>query len=170
MKPLLLISLISLCALSVKAQYNDTNLGLRLGLGDGYSAEVSFETPLKLRSNKRLDLNSGISGGQSWNAVNSIYVNAIYKIGNYIDAGWQWHYGLGISGGLSTYKGPDIAHKDIMNGDKFTNLGIVPVIGIEKHYKKIPLNLTIEIRPNIPLINVNYSYWGTLGFALRYRL
>ncbi|MBP8849678.1 MAG: hypothetical protein KBG80_03895 [Breznakibacter sp.] len=170
MKPLLLISIIAIIASSANAQYNDTNLGFRLGLGDGYSAEISYETPLKLKSNKRLDLNIGMGGGQNWNAINSIYSNVIYKIGNYIDAGWQWHYGLGISGGMSTYDGPDITQENIMNGDKFINLGIVPVIGIEKHYKKIPINLTIEIRPNIPLINIDYSYWGTLGFALRYRL
>lgn len=170
MKPLLLISIIAIIASSANAQYNDTNLGLRLGLGDGYSAEISYETPLKLRSNKRIDVNVGIGGGQNWNAVNYLSANAIYKVANYIDAGWQWHYGVGVSGGISTYKGPDITQEKVMNGDRFINLGIVPVIGIEKHYKKLPFNLSIEIRPNIPIINTNYSHWGTLGFALRYRL
>lgn len=170
MKILLLISIVVLGEFSTKAQYNDTSLGVRLGLGGRYSAEITYQTPLKLRSNKRVDINGGINSDLNCEAINSIYANVIYIVGNYIDAGWQWHYGVGVSGGISIYKGLDLTQKGVYDGDIFSNLGIIPVIGIEKRYKKAPLNLTIEIRPNIPLINIDYSYWGTLGFALRYRL
>lgn len=170
MKSIILITAIITMTLQVaEAQYNDTSLGVRIGQGDGTSIEISYNTPLARKSNKRINITSGITFGNTWNAITNYGIGATYEIVNYIDAGWQWHYGVGLSSGMSTYIGPNIIKEEVYNGDTFFNLGVVPVIGIEKHYKKSPFNIAIEIKPNIPVINMDYSFWGTIGFALHYR-
>ena len=156
--------------IEVFGQYNDYALGARVGGGDGYSFEGNLQMPLGHRSNKRLEITGGMVGGNSWNSVTSYGSNIMFLIVDHLEMGWQWYYGGGLFVGASTYYGTDIDEGISRTGDKFLNVGIVPTIGLEKRYKHIPFIFSIDFRPNIPVVNINYANWGSIGISLRYRL
>ena len=125
-------------AFSAQAQDISKNaLGLRLGDNDGFGGELSYQRGLS--KNNRLELDLG------WR--NSKNVDAIKLVGLYqwvwnIDGGFNWYAGVGGGIGSWSYNGPGDPDPD---GGTF--LLAAGDIGIEYNFKEVPIQLSLDFRP-----------------------
>ena len=131
-------------AFSTHAQDISKNaLGIRIGDNDGFGGEVSYQRGLS--KNNRLEFDLG------WR--NSNYVDAIKLVGLYqwvwnIDGGFNWYAGVGAGLGSWSYDGPNNPDND---GGFF--LLAAGDIGIEYNFKEVPIQLSLDFRPEFYLNN-----------------
>jgi len=163
-----ILSAIMLIGLTFSAQAQDISknaLGLRLGDNDGFGGEISYQRGLS--KNNRLEFDLG------WR--NSKHVDAIKLVGLYqwvwnIEGGFNWYAGVGAGAGSWSYDGP---------GDPDPNGGVFILaagdIGIEYNFKEIPLQLSLDFRPEIYLNNSGDNqfrendFGPDLGLGIRYK-
>jgi len=130
MKKTITLLLLSLIAVSAYAQdISDHAIGLRLGDGDGYGAEITYQRALG--DNNRLEIDLGIESGDDFNGFKA---TGIYQWVWNIDGGFNWYAGAG--GGLGT------ADRD--NDDSGVFLLAAGQVGIEYNFD-IPLQLSLDL-------------------------
>ncbi|WP_026474077.1 hypothetical protein [Alkaliflexus imshenetskii] len=157
MKKLGLIALVFLLLApiaSVAAQ--DRAIGLRFGGGNFVGAEISYQTPF---GRDRLELDLGIKSTNHWSYWN---LTGIYQWVMPIEAGFNWYLGLGPSLGNSSYSGP-YERKDGVY------LALALNAGIEYNFAEIPLQLSIDTRPELVLVDVDSRGWFGLALGVRYK-
>jgi opacity protein-like surface antigen len=138
----LFLSAVMLIGLATATQAQDISknaLGLRLGDNDGFGGEISYQRGLS--KNNRLELDLG------WR--NSKNVDAMKLVGIYqwvwdIDKGFNWYAGVGAGIGSWSYNGPGDPDPD---GGTF--LLAAGDIGIEYNFAEIPLQLSLDFRPEL---------------------
>ncbi len=140
------------------AQYLEKSLGLRFGGGIGYGAAISYQTPL---AENRLEFDLGWGGNSNWNHWG---LTGVYQWLFPIESGFQWYVGAGaIVGGWNE----KVKYLDHSDGGMY--LGAALNGGIEYFFSEIPIQLALDLRPELGLIN-NYSNGGlNIGLAVRYR-
>lgn len=161
----IILSAIMLMGLAFSAQAQDISknaLGLRLGDNDGFGGEISYQRGLS--DNNRLELDFG------WK--NNSDVDAIKLVGLYqwvwnIEGGFNWYAGVG--GGLSAWD-----NNYYNNGNAYDEDGIYIFaagdIGIEYNFKEIPIQLSLDARPEIGFNTYNDDDFSfDLGLGIRYR-
>ncbi|QZE14875.1 hypothetical protein K4L44_03165 [Halosquirtibacter laminarini] len=134
--------LIVLCLgiqVGVKAQ---KAIGLRLGGGNGYGTEFSFQ--YGLTQNNRLQADLGINGGDNWGGWSLV---GTYQWIHHLEGNFRWYYGVGA--GLGSWYNK--------NGGTNSNTGVYisldGICGIEYMFPDIPLQLAVDTRPYIGFIN-----------------
>ncbi len=133
-------------------------LGIRFGGSDGASAEISFQT--FMGDNNRLEFDLGfIEAG--W--LNGFKFSLLYHwVGN-ISNDFYWYVGAGGSVGAWSVDegkpGNDTFHDDGFFLDADGQLGI-------EYYFEIPLQISLDLRPEFGLINDDFDMGYGLG--LRY--
>lgn len=140
------------------AQAQDRNLGIRVGGGFGPGAEISYQHGLG--SNRlEFDLGLGSSDNHSWfNLVGT------YQWVFPLEGRFNWYPGVGAAIGSWSYK-------DKFIGERVTsgfNLGVVGIVGIEYNFD-IPLQLSLDFRPEIGIVNAYKGFNGGFGLGIRYR-
>ncbi|MES2411192.1 MAG: hypothetical protein V4535_07075 [Bacteroidota bacterium] len=138
----IILSAFMLIGLAFSAQAQDISknaLGLRIGDNDGFGGEISYQRGLG--DNNRLELDLG------WR--NSKNVDAIKLVGLYqwvwnIDGGFNWYAGVGAGIGSWSYNGPGDPDPD---GGTF--LLAAGDIGIEYNFKEVPIQLSLDFRPEL---------------------
>ncbi len=130
-------------------------IGIRFGGGNFVGAEISFQSPFW---EERLELDLGIKSTNYWNYWN---LTAIYQWVMPIESGFFWYLGLGPSLGNSSYTG-DHHKKDGLF------LAAALNAGVEYNFQEIPLQISIDTRPELGLINVNHAGWFGLALGIRY--
>lgn len=160
----LILSAIMLLGIAFSTQAQDISknaLGLRLGDNDGFGGEISYQRGLD--SNNRLEFDLG------WR--NSKNVDAFKLVGLYqwvwnIEGGFNWYAGAGAGvGSWSVDKkyGNESGSFVLAAGD----------IGIEYNFKEIPLQLSLDFRPEI-YFGSDYTefrdgFGPDLGLGIRYK-
>ena len=151
MKKLLLV-LIAVIGLSFAANAQNA-LGVRLGGGQGYGAELSYQQGIGGMNRLEFDL-----GWYNNENVSHLGLAAIYQL--HFDIApvpnLGWYVGAGGRVDLYTYAGTDVA------------LGLVGQAGLDYYFKAVPIQLSLDIRPCFYLIPSTNFHWGDIALGIRY--
>ena len=136
----LLISLIALVALTTaaNAQYSSA-LGVRVGAGSAWGAELSYQGYLGNINRIELDL------GANFGRYTGVSIATIYH--------WHWF----LAGGFGFYIGPGIQGYLV---EKHLGLGVGGQVGIDYQFNA-PIQLSLDVRPM-------WDIFSTTGAALNY--
>ncbi|MBR0272606.1 MAG: outer membrane beta-barrel protein [Bacteroidaceae bacterium] len=142
--------------MTVNAQ---NNLGVRLGGGQGFGTELSWQHDL---GSNRLELDLGWHDGDYWNDINLV---GIYQWRGSISGNFGWYAGVGAGLTIVTW---DNGH----DGDGDFALGVAGQAGLEYKFNAVPLQLSLDIRPRLNIINP-YSdgmdfHWGDIALGIRF--
>lgn len=153
-------------AFTAEAQNISKNaLGLRLGGNNGFGGEISYQRGLTENNRLELDL-----GWRNSNDIDALKLTGVYQWVWNIDQGFNWYAGVG--GGLGLW---DNNHYN--NGDNKYNdydedgvyVFVAGDIGIEYNFKPVPIQLSLDLRPEIGANNYNDDNFGIdFGLGIRY--
>lgn len=155
MKRILLVTLAVIGLYSANAQRVDRTIGVRLGNGYATSVEFSYQHPLA--PTRRLEFDASSAFGTNWVSIGATGLHQwVFNIEN----GFQWYLGIGASIG-NTFT--DYEYYDYYNGygkvknerQSYFTMALNPNGGVEYCFKNIPLQLAVDARPNINLLNVD---------------
>lgn len=137
------------------------NIGLRLGANDGVGAEISYQH--LLGSSNRIEFDLGWRDSRSWDLVK---LSGIYHWVMPIEGGFYWYVGPGAALGVWDYD--DDFPFDDRNNDEGFFLNVAGQVGIEYNFD-IPLQLSLDVRPEVPIINRYDDFDFDLALGIRYR-
>lgn len=144
---------------AIQAQNNNLRaLGLRFGGGDGVGTEISYQQ--FIGGPNRLEFDLGIYDN-GWN--DGFKFTVLYQWMHPLVDGFDWYAGAG--GGVGSRdidQGHPIYDDD---DDEGVFIDAAGVIGIEYNFP-IPLQLSLDLRPEIGLINDDFDMG--FGFGVRY--
>jgi len=140
------------------AQVAPHGLGLRLGGGNGFGTEISYQHGLSDFNRLEFDL-----GWQSGNDYNAWGLTGLYQWVWNIEENFNWYACAGARIGSwnwdRSYLGSD---------DDGLFLAAAGDIGIEYVFP-IGIQLSLDFRPTINLINRGDSYNSNIAFGIRYQ-
>ncbi len=151
MKKLLLV-LIAVVGISFAANAQNA-LGVRLGGGQGYNAELSFQKGLGA---SRLEFDLGWHNFENSSAFSFA---ALYQYHMDIPAVPNLGWFVGVGGKLDYWSA---APKDNVG------LGIAGQAGLDYYFKAVPIQLSLDIRPCFYLIPSTNFHWGDIALGIRY--
>jgi opacity protein-like surface antigen len=162
----LILSAFMLVGLAFSAQAQDISknaLGLRLGDNDGFGGEISYQRGLG--DNNRLELDLGFRNNNNFDAFK---LTGIYQWVWNIDGGFNWYAGVGGGVGSWSYDGPN------NNNDKDSGAFVFVAgdLGIEYNFKEAPIQLSLDIRPELYFNSDNYredNFGPDLALGIRYK-
>ncbi len=165
MKKIVLSALMLLgVAFSAQAQDISKNaLGLRLGDNDGFGGEVSYQRGLG--DNNRLELDLGWRSSKN---VDAFKLVGLYQWVWNIDGGFNWYAGVG--GGVGSW-----SYDYSGANDSGTILLAAGDLGIEYNFKEVPIQLSLDIRPEFYLNNSGDNkfrednFGPDIALGIRYR-
>jgi hypothetical protein len=150
----LFIALVAVFTLgTANAQIQD--LGVRLGGGQGFGAELSAMWGL---GGNRLETDLG---WHSDDGFTGIEFTGIYQWKGDIGSGFNWFAGVGARLAMWSY--------DAAGADDDFALALAGQAGIEYNFDAIPIQLTLDIRPCFWLIPDTDFHWGDIALGIRYR-
>ncbi|MBZ4675790.1 MAG: hypothetical protein JG782_409 [Anaerophaga sp.] len=139
-----------------EAQYGDYAIGLRFGGGIGHDEEITFQTPF---NSNRGELDLGLGGRKNYSYWK---LTGIYQWVMPIESGFFWY--LGVGPGLGSWADDD------NSDDSGIYLTAALNAGIEYNFSEIPLQISIDTRPELSLTDTPDDAFGLgLALALRYR-
>lgn len=151
----IIIAIVAVFALSTaNAQIQD--LGVRVGGGQGYGAELSAMWGL---GGNRLETDLGWASGDHYSAFS---LTGIYQWTGEIGSGFGWFAGVGAR--LAMWSWDNAAG----GGSDFA-LALAGQAGLEYNFDAIPIQLTLDIRPAFYLIPDTDFHWGDIALGIRYR-
>ena len=144
---------------ALQAQSNGMHaLGLRFGGGDGVGTEISYQQ--FIGGPNRLEFDLGIYD-DGWN--DGFKLTVLYQWMHPLADGFEWYVGAG--GGVGSRDiDNDYPHYDD-DDDEGIFIDFDAVLGIEYVFP-IPLQLSLDLRPEIGLINDDFDMG--FGFGVRY--
>ena len=150
----LFIALVAVFTLgTANAQIQD--LGVRLGGGQGFGAELSAMWGM---GGNRLETDLG---WHSDDGFTGIEFAGIYQWKGDIGSGFNWFAGVGARLAMWSY--------DVAGADDDFALALAGQAGIEYNFDAIPIQLTLDIRPCFWLIPDTDFHWGDIALGIRYR-
>jgi len=158
MKKQILLLMLVIINMSAIAQVNENAIGLRFAGGNYFGTEISYQKGLS--DLNRFEANLGF---YSYSDGSGFNVAGIYQWVWNIDGGFNWYAGPGAELGSWSYKS-----SATNKGDSGFYLGVGGQIGIEYNFEEIPLNLSIDTRPMIGLINSYNDFNFALALGVRY--
>lgn len=146
-----IVMLVVMIALGTSAMaQSGSYIGARLGAGYGTGAELSYMMGL---GSNRAEFDLGINLNDGWNYI---HLAGIYQ--------WNWN----ITGGLGWYAGVG-ASLGVFTGDHTGfGLGVAGQVGLSYDFN-IPLQLTLDVRPEYDFIGYSHFGWGGVALGIRYR-
>jgi hypothetical protein len=141
-----------------KAQVAKNALGLRLGGGNGYGTEISYQHGLG--NINRLEFDLGLHSGSHYQAWG---LAGLYQWVWNIDQGLDWFVGAGGLIGSWNY---DNSYAGSNSGGAF--LAAAGDIGIEYSFP-VGIQLSLDARPALNLLNNGESFNTNVGFGIRYK-
>jgi len=153
MKKLLLV-LVAVMGISFAASAQNA-IGVRLGGGQGFGAELSYQQSLGGFNRLEADLGWKNYYGLSWFSLAALYqahfdIKAVPNLG--------WYAGVGGRFDLYTSYGTQLA------------IGVAAQGGLDYHFDAIPLQLSLDIRPCLYLYPTTDFWWGDIALGIRYML
>jgi hypothetical protein len=149
-------------AFSSQAQEISKNaLGLRLGDNDGFGGEISYQRGLSDNNRLELDL-----GWRNNNNVDAFKLTGVYQWVWNIDGGFNWYAGVGGGLGSWNYKYNNVS-------DNGTFAFVAGDLGIEYNFDEAPIQLSLDIRPELYFNDNNYfrdnNFGPDIALGIRYR-
>ena len=151
-KLFLAIAAVFVLSMTANAQ---NNLGVRIGGGQGYGAELSWQHGM---GGNRLEIDLGWNSGEHHTAFS---LTGIYQWTGEIGSGFGWYAGVGARLGYWNY--------DVDGVDADIALALAGQAGIEYNFDAIPIQLSLDIRPCFYLIPDTDFHWGDIALGIRYR-
>lgn len=153
MKKVLLI-MIAVIGLGFAANAQSNAIGVRLGGGQGFGAELSYQKGLGGINRLEADLGYRSYAHSSWMSLTALYqahfdINAIPNLG--------WYAGVGPR--IDLYTG---------GGDAALALGICGQAGLDYQFNALPVQLSLDIRPCFTVYPATSFYWGDIALGIRY--
>jgi hypothetical protein len=140
------------------AQIADHGIGLRLGGGDGFGTEISYQHGLS--DLNRLEFDLGMHSGNHYSAWG---LSGLYQWVWNIDGGFNWYAGGGARIGSWSWKNNYAAPN---NGGIF--LAVAGNVGIE-YVLPIGIQISLDARPEIGLIYHDSAFINNIAFSVRYQ-
>ncbi|MCX6239712.1 MAG: hypothetical protein NTY07_19570 [Bacteroidia bacterium] len=140
------------------AQLSKHAIGLRLGGGDGFGTEISYQHALTDRNRLEFDL-----GMYSNNIYSAWGLAGIYQWVWNIEGGFNWYAGAGGRIGSWSY-----SHNYIGTENSGIFLAAAGNIGIEYSFP-VGIQLALDARPEIGLINRGDAFRNNIAFSVRYQ-
>ncbi len=140
------------------SQISKHAIGLRLGGGDGFGTEISYQHGLT--DINRMEFDLGMHSGNHYNAWG---LAGIYQWVWKIDGGFNWFVGAGGRIGSWSWD-----HSYTGNDGSGIYLAAAGDIGIEYSFP-VGIQLALDARPQIGLINRGDSFQNNIAFSIRYR-
>ncbi|NPA36228.1 MAG: hypothetical protein GXO47_05210 [Chlorobi bacterium] len=136
----------------------DNTAGIRFGGGDGAFTELTYQHMFD--EHNRMEVDFGFSGTSYWS---SWAATTMYQWVMPVKNDFYWYLG----------GGPIVGHWNEVYVDYYGNDGGVYfagalLLGVEYYFPAIPLQIALDIRPEIAIANRWDSVGGGLGFSLRY--
>lgn len=128
-------------------------LGVRVGGGQGYGAELSFQHGM---GSNRLEIDLG--WGTHHDDCTDFSLTGIYQWTGEIGSGFGWYAGVGAHLGYWQWK-----HSD----DDFA-IALAGQAGIEYKFDAVPIQLSLDIRPRFYFVPETDFHWGDIAFGIRY--
>ena len=156
-------SMLMLIGLAFSTQAQDISknaLGLRLGDNDGFGGEISYQRGLSNNNRLEFDL-----GWRNSNNVDALKLAGLYQWIWEIDNGFNWYAGVGAGFGSWNYN-----YNDTKNNGSF--LFAAGDIGIEYTFKEVPIQLSIDLRPELYFNSNDYredNFGPDLALGIRYK-
>ncbi|WP_430812313.1 MULTISPECIES: hypothetical protein [unclassified Carboxylicivirga] len=153
---------LALCvvALLSHAQGNTPHaIGIRLGAGNTFGSQVSYQ--YKLSNYNRLEIDFGFN---SANDGNGFILSGAYQWLWDIESGFNWYAGPAVSLGSWNYDN-DYDGK----GDSGAYFGLGGQIGIEYNFVEVPINLSLDTMPQFGFGPTNHNFNMGLSISARYK-
>jgi hypothetical protein len=141
----------------------DNAIGLRIGDGNGFGTEISYQRALG--GNNRLEIDLGIETGNRYDAFKA---TGIYQWLWNIDGGFNWYAGVG--GGLGSIDFDDDFRDSNNNRYDDSEIFIFGAgqVGIEYDFD-IPLILSLDVRPEIYFADYRDNLDLDIALGIRYQ-
>lgn len=143
----------------VSAQISPHAIGLRLGGGDGFGTEISYQHALS--DLNRLEFDLGMHSGNNYNAWG---LTGLYQWVWNIDGGFNWYAGAG--GRIGSWRWDADKYEGTNSNGIF--LAAAGDIGIEYTFP-IRIQISLDARPQIGLINHGDVFRNNIAFSVRYQ-
>lgn len=150
-----LIAIIAVFAMSTAANAQFSGIGVRLGGGQGFGAELS--TMWNFGNRTEIDL-----GWSSNDHHTNFTLTGIYQWQGEIGSGFGWFAGVGARVAYWSWE------DGYNNGNSDIALALAAQAGIEYQFSAIPIQLSLDIRPAFYLIPDTDFHWGDIAFGIRY--
>lgn len=151
----IIIAIVAVFAMSTAASAQFAGIGVRLGGGQGYGAELST----LWNFGNRVEIDLGWNTGDHYTGFS---LTGIYQWQGEIGSGFGWFAGVGAR--LAMWSWDD----GYNNGDTEFALGLAGQAGIEYQFPSIPIQLSLDIRPCFWLIPDTEFHWGDIALGIRY--
>ena len=151
----IVLAIVALFAMSSMATAQIQDLGVRIGGGQGYGAELSAMWGM---GGNRIETDLGWDNNDH---VTGFSLTGVYQWTGEIGSGFGWYAGVGARVAFWTY--------DIEGVDSKVALALVGQAGLEYNFDAIPFQLTLDIRPNFWLVPDTDFRWGDIALGIRYR-
>ncbi|MCR5193621.1 MAG: hypothetical protein K6D59_09985 [Bacteroidales bacterium] len=153
MKKLFLV-IAAVFTMAATANAQDNALGVRVGGGQGYGAELSWQHGL---GGNRLEFDLGLNLDDNFTAFS---LTGVYQWTGEIFNGFGWFAGVGAKLGYWNY--------DLDGVDADIAIGLVGQAGLEYKFQAIPIQLSLDIRPCFYIIPNTDFHWGDIALGIRY--
>jgi len=153
----IIIAIVAVFAMSTAASAQIQDLGVRIGGGQGYGAELSAMWGL---GGNRLETDLGWNSGDYYTGFS---LTGIYQWTGEIGSGFGWYAGVGAR---LAYWNWDAGYGD---SDSDIALAIAGQAGVEYNFDAIPFQISLDIRPAFYLIPDTDFHWGDIALGIRYR-
>jgi len=137
---------------------SENALGLRFGGGDGFGTEISYQRALSENNRLEVDL-----GWRSSNDYDGFKLAGIYQWVWVLEGNFNWYAGAG--GGLGSYSFDLPNDRD----DSETFAFLAGQIGIEYNFNEVPLQLSIDTRPELGFGDRFNDFGLDLALGVRYK-
>lgn len=156
-KIILTLALVVSLVGTLLAQADNKAIGVRLGSGFGYGAEISYQQPLSKANRLEVDL-----GLNSWGfGLNGVY-QWVWDLSDLAD-GFNWYAGVGAGIGSYNFK-----FNSFPNNPSNLSVGVLGQVGIEYKFE-IPLTISLDYRPGIYVVPSFQGSYDGICLGARYR-
>ncbi len=156
----LYISTVFICfsMFAYSQNFSENAIGLRFGGGDGFGSEVTYQKALG--EENRLEVNLG------WNTdddFSGFKLTGLYQWVWHLDGNFNWYAGAGGGLGNYEYELPNLPDENE------TFIFIAGQVGLEYNFDEIPLQLSLDTRPELSFGNLNDDLDLGIALSARYR-
>lgn len=152
----ILLTVVAIFAMSTMANAQIKDLGVRIGGGQGYGAELSAQWGFM---GQRLETDLGWNSDDGYTGIS---LAGVYQWTGDIGSGFSWYAGVGARLAMWSWD-------DANGGDTDFALALLGQAGIEYNFDAVPIQLSLDIRPNFWLIPNTSFHWGDIALGIRYR-
>lgn len=136
-------------------------IGLRIGGGDGFGTEISYQRALG--GNNRLELDLGLETGDNYDGFKA---TGIYQWVWNIESGFNWYAGFG--GGVGNLSVDNDFARDRNFKDSETFVFVSGQVGIEYNFD-FPLLISLDTRPSFYFGDFRDGSGYDVALGLRYQ-